>query len=178
MIATRPLAASEHRRGHRSEVGLTLAHRLGDPALADHRQLADQSVGVGDRPFCVGGQLSPRESATSPPNASMNLPGGGGIRDTLRRPRRAMLTTLDGAGTKSTVIAAPAPGTDRVAVSARLVDQRQQPRPGPLAHVEPGKHAVRQGDELQPQPIGAAGRPFHEGAPARASPKAATRCSR
>ena len=36
---------------------------------------------------------------------------------TLGRPSRAMLTTLDGEGTKSTVIASPPPGTDRVAVS-------------------------------------------------------------
>ncbi len=37
--------------------------------------------------------------------------------DTLGRPTRAMLTTLEGEGTKSTVMASVSPGTDSVAVS-------------------------------------------------------------
>ena len=39
---------------------------------------------------------------------------------TLGRPTHAMLTTLDGEGTKSTVIASSCPGTESVAVSPVL----------------------------------------------------------
>ena len=50
------------------------------------------------------------------PNASITFPAAVAWA-TLGRPTRAMLTTLDDDGTKSTVIASPPPGTDRVAVS-------------------------------------------------------------
>ena len=75
----------------------------------------------------------------------------------LGRPSRAMLTTLEGAGTKSTVIAAPAPGTDSVADSPVSSHQRGQPRPRALAHVQLRQHPVGQPHELQPEPVGPAG---------------------
>ena len=75
-----------------------------------------------------------------------------------------MLTTLDSPATKSTVTASSPPGTDSVAVSPVSSDQRAQLRAREVAHVEPRQHAVGERDEVQPEPVRAAGLALDESA--------------
>ena len=62
--------------------------------------------------------------------------------DTLGRPTRAMLTTLEGEGTKSTVMASASPGTDSVAVSPVSATSARQQRACQRAHVQRGEHPL------------------------------------
>ena len=67
----------------------------------------------------VNGRRAPgsgRADPPGPPKASITLPAAVAY-ETLGRPMRARLTTLEADGTKSTVIASSSPGSESVAVS-------------------------------------------------------------
>ena len=68
-----------------------------------------------------------------------------------------MLTTLPAPGTKSTVTAWPPSGTDSVAVSPVSSASARSCAPRGIADVEPREHAVGERDEVQPEPVRAAG---------------------
>ena len=74
------------------------------------------------------------------------------------RPSRDTGWTWWAPGTKSTVIASSSPGTDRVAVSPRGLDESDEVGARDLADVEPREDGVREVDEAEAELVAARGR--------------------
>ena len=92
---------------------------------------------------------SPARQIARGANASITLPTAVAW-GTLGRPTRAMLTTLEGEGTKSTVIASLLAGQRQRGRLAGLRRRARQQRAGELADVELGEHAVGERHSLSP----------------------------
>ena len=111
---------TEHRGRQRRQIGLALADGLGPPRARTVVELRGQRRRVGDgaRGECgerFGRGPIPRPRRPRRRRASPCRRRWRATRSGVRR--RAMLTTLEGEGTKSTVIASARPGSDSVAVS-------------------------------------------------------------
>ena len=151
-IATSAPSRPRDRRGERAEVRLALALGLRPALLAHGRDLARQPRGVGDRPLRVGLERRRRLARVG----EQHLAGRRGVGD-ARPAEPGHAHDAARAGDEVDGDGAAALGHRQRRRLAGLLRERAQLRARGIADVEPREHAVGERDEVQPEPVRAAG---------------------